>query len=497
MSYPKMKKTFVTLTFAMLTLAASLLVGLMSRSSASANNELATAAAPAAVQGTSITLPKTNIYLLDTDNKIFVLTPNTTTFTNLGRVRNVSGNLIGIDFRPSDGPNGQLYGLTDTGNLYKFSVSPTQLGPAALVSTLTTRFSGGFQSLMDFNPVLDAIRLIGSNCQNLAVVNSGGNLNVTAAQTNMSYAAGDVSAGLTPNISGGTYTNNFVGTPNTIFYGIDYDQDTFVTIATVNAAGSSNTGGGQLKTIGRVSDPNGNLINFSPTADLDVYTDAAGVNYLIGVNGRQLFTIDLAQINPALALGTTQNVAAKAITMSELGAAFIDIAVSPFPLATPTPAPTATPTPVPTPTPAPTATPTPKPSPTPTPSTSPTTIQAETGTLGGGTWIMTNQPGYTGTGFVDFADNVAGGSVEFLINQKGTKTVIFRYSNGSAVNRECKVTLNGVVIATLAFPPTGNWGTWKNATLVVNFGATSGNKALRLTAATAKGGPNLDRLSIQ
>lgn len=50
---------------------------------------------------------------------------------------------------------------------------------------------------MDFNPVLSAIRLIGSNCQNYAVVNASGNLNAAAIQTSLSYAAGDVSAGKT------------------------------------------------------------------------------------------------------------------------------------------------------------------------------------------------------------------------------------------------------------------------------------------------------------
>ena len=41
---------------------------------------------------------------------------------------------------------------------------------AALVSTLSPRFAGGYQSLMDFNPMVNALRLIGSNDQNFAVV---------------------------------------------------------------------------------------------------------------------------------------------------------------------------------------------------------------------------------------------------------------------------------------------------------------------------------------
>lgn len=282
----------------------------------------------AAVQSTGITLPRTNIYVLNSDNTIFVLTPGMASFARPIRVSQVSGNLIGIDFRPADASGTILYGLTDTGNVYTINLAPPNFGVATLVSTLTTPFAGGFQSLMDFNPVVNALRVIGSNDQNFALVNSSGNLNVTAAQTAMTYAPGDVNAGVDPNLSGGSYTNNIPNAPNTLFYGIDYALDSFVTIATVNATGSSNTGGGQLKTIGRLVGTNGTPINFSPTADIDIYTDANGVNTLVGVNGRMLFTLDLAQINPSQALGTTQNVIVRPILMDELRNS-IDIAISP------------------------------------------------------------------------------------------------------------------------------------------------------------------------
>src|SRR5262249_36731378 len=152
--------------------------------------------------------------------------------------------------------------------------------------SISPRFAGGFQSLMDFNPVVNAIRLIGSNDQNLAVVNSnGGNLNATAVQTAMTYPAGDVNAGKDPNISGGAYTNNYVGATSTISSGFDYDLDTFVTIAPATPGGSSATGGGQLQTIGPLVNPKGVPINVSPTADFDIYTaPATKANTIIGVS---------------------------------------------------------------------------------------------------------------------------------------------------------------------------------------------------------------------
>lgn len=307
------RKTLATLTLIALVGIVSLIIGLASRRSAAA-------------QVTGLTLPSATIYALNLDNVIFSMAPGATSFTRLVRARGVDGALIGIDFRPADG---SLYALSDLGKLYTIDLTTgTTLGTATLVSTLTTRFSGGVQSLMDFNPVVNAVRLIGSNDQNLAVINSSGNLNVTATQTAMAYAAGDVNAGTDPNISGGSYTNNYAGAASTLFYGIDYDLDTLVTISTRSATGSSNTGGGQLQTIGQVVNARGVPINFTPTTDLDIYTDANGVNYLIGVSGRTMFTIDISQFNQQQpALGTTQKVVAKTVTMFEPGGGYIDIAL--------------------------------------------------------------------------------------------------------------------------------------------------------------------------
>jgi len=382
MKHANTKKPFITVTFITLAMAASLTFCLMGRNSANANSGLNISNASVspssvknassqdtafAAQSSGIVLPKTSIYALNANNTIFVLQPGATSFSRLSRVTTANGNLIGIDFRVSDG---LLYAVTDTGSLYTIGLTSSRLGVATLVSNLTPRFAGGFQSLMDFNPVLDAIRLIGSNDQNFAVVNSGGNLNATAVQTALSYMAGDVNAGADPNISAGSYTNNYVGATTTLFYGIDYDLDTFVTIRPATPGGSSATGGGKLQTIGRLVTPTGAMINVAPTVDFDIYSDGNGGNSVVGVSGRTLFTIDLSQINPNLAPGTTQNVVARGITMPDDGGAFIDIAVKP--VAT-TPAPTATPTPKPTatPTPKPTATPTPKPTATPTPTPTP------------------------------------------------------------------------------------------------------------------------------
>jgi Domain of unknown function (DUF4394) len=251
-------------------------------------------------------LPNRNIFALTSDNAIYVLVPGATQYRRVGRVSTAGGNLIGIDFRPADG---RLYGLTDQGTIFQIGISTTAVGAATLISTINPRFTGGFGMLFDFNPVANAARVAGSNDQNIAVVNAatGGNLNQTVPQTRFTYAAGDPFAGQDPEIVGGAYDNNRNGAATTTFYVIDHDKDTLATIAT-RVNGSSATGTGVLKTIGRFIDYSGNRLNMSPTSDFDIYTDATGRNFLVGQTTRLLFTINLAAVNSNLPVGTTQNV---------------------------------------------------------------------------------------------------------------------------------------------------------------------------------------------
>jgi Domain of unknown function (DUF4394) len=258
-----------------------------------------------------VTLPaNVPVYALTSDNAIYVLRPGASNYVRLGRVETEGGNLIGMDFRVADG---KLYALTDLGGLYTIPITQYSVGTAKRVSTMNPRFTGGFEMLFDFNPVANAIRVAGSNDQNLAVVNGtdGSNLSTTVAQTKFAYTTGDVNFGQDPELSGGAYTNNIAGATTTLFYAIDHDKDTLVTIADKTATGSSNTGGGKLQTIGSLVDVNGNKVNLSPTTDFDIYTDKAGKNYLVGQTTRLLFSIDLSQVNTSLAVGQTQKIVVK------------------------------------------------------------------------------------------------------------------------------------------------------------------------------------------
>jgi Domain of unknown function (DUF4394) len=321
-----MKKSLATLTFTALALSATLIPGLMSRHSASAKvaQDITTTTTDLA---TGIVMPNVPIYALNTNNVILVLRPGDTNFSRLVRVNAANGNLIGIDFRPADK---RLYALTDTGTLYTIALGATNLGAVTKVSALTPRFDAGYQSLMDFNPVVDAIRLIGSDNSNYAVVkDANGILNTTAVQTSLTYPSPDVNAGKDPNVACGSYTNNVAGATVTLFYGIDYAKDTFVFIPPAAPGGSSATGGGLLQTIGNLVTPTGVRINFAPTTDIDI-TTVNGVNTIYGVSGRSLFSIDLGQINPNLARGQTQNVVVRGISLAETpdnGGNLMDVAL--------------------------------------------------------------------------------------------------------------------------------------------------------------------------
>jgi hypothetical protein len=469
MKRPNMEKAFATLTVISLALAASLTYSLMSGHSTSAKSAyspsnisaapVASSSAAAVAAQTGMTMPRTAVYALDTDNTLFVLWPGTTSFVRLARVPDgqADGNFIGVDFRVSDGNNNRLYAETDRGKIYTIGLTPATLGQATLVSTMTPGFPSGYQSLMDFNPVIDAIRFIGSDGLNYAVVkDANGILNTTAVQTSLSYNPNDVNKGMSPKVAAGAYNNNFIGATATIFYAIDHNQDTLVTIDPATAGGSSATGGGVLRTIGNLVTPTGARVNMSPNTDMDIYTLRNGANRLVGVSGRTFFTIDLAQATPATALGTATNVVVQGIpTNADLGGRFVDVAAAG------------------------------------------TRYQSENGVQGGGNRVDTTIAGFVGTGFVNYADGVLGGFTDYSVNQSGTVTLSVRYSNGSTANRPCNVLVNGVTVGTIAFPPTGSFATYGTATLAVNLGATNGFKTLRIISTTAAGGPNTDFIDAE
>nr|MBA3675433.1 carbohydrate-binding protein [Chitinophagaceae bacterium] len=108
--------------------------------------------------------------------------------------------------------------------------------------------------------------------------------------------------------------------------------------------------------------------------------------------------------------------------------------------------------------------------------------------------ITSKNPGYTGTGYVDYI-NSSGDYVEWTLNKPnaGSASLKFRYANGSSTNRPLKLEINGQVVASsLAFLPTGSWSTWSNTGITVNL--LSGTNKIRITA-IGYNGANIDHLA--
>ncbi len=122
-------------------------------------------------------------------------------------------------------------------------------------------------------------------------------------------------------------------------------------------------------------------------------------------------------------------------------------------------------------------------------------FEAENATLSPGSTVDSDHAGFSGTGFVN-TPNVVGCFVEWtgVTATAGTRTVSFRFANGSTAARPMDIVVNGAAPVSLNFPPTGSWETWSTASIMVPLNAT-GN-TIRATATTAGGAPNLDFLEV-
>ncbi|WP_238412209.1 PQQ-dependent sugar dehydrogenase [Saccharothrix deserti] len=121
-------------------------------------------------------------------------------------------------------------------------------------------------------------------------------------------------------------------------------------------------------------------------------------------------------------------------------------------------------------------------------------LQSESATISGGV-VDSNHAGYTGSGFVNY-DNATGGYVEYAVTaaQAGPHALVFRYANGTTIDRPLAVTVDGATAGTVSFPGTGAWSTWRDVTTTVTLKA--GANRIRATATTENGGPNADRISV-
>jgi hypothetical protein len=178
--------------------------------------------------------------------------------------------LHGIDVRPADQ---MLYGVAGDGSIVTID---TASGAATVKSTLSTMLPDGVGAIVDFNPVADRLRLMGTDGTNLRVNVDDG---MVTTDGSLAYDAADMHAGETPAIVAAAYTNS-VGKPEaTAMYDID------ATIAGLIQQAPPNDG--VLKAIGKLG------IEGAETYAFDIAATADLTNTAYLVAGSTLHTVAL------------------------------------------------------------------------------------------------------------------------------------------------------------------------------------------------------------
>lgn len=126
--------------------------------------------------------------------------------------------LVGLDYRPADG---KLYAIGYLGNIYTIDTTTTtaefkkalKANLADATAPFTAITGDKSQIAVNFDPLTDRLRLVGSNGQNLRI----------DVETGDTTTDGTISADAT--VTAIAHTNSFVGTGSTRLFDIDVKQD--------------------------------------------------------------------------------------------------------------------------------------------------------------------------------------------------------------------------------------------------------------------------------
>ncbi|MGA5507048.1 DUF5110 domain-containing protein [Streptomyces umbrinus] len=125
-----------------------------------------------------------------------------------------------------------------------------------------------------------------------------------------------------------------------------------------------------------------------------------------------------------------------------------------------------------------------------------TVLQAEDAGLDGAV-IDTRHREYTGAGYADFAtSSVSAAFIEWTlpVTTAGPRGMVFRYANGSSLDRPLAVSVDGRTVGTLSFPPTGGWDAWTVTEVTTNL--PGGDEVTVRAVATGSNGANIDSLTV-
>jgi hypothetical protein len=184
------------------------------------------------------------------------------------KVTGLTGMLVGIDVRPSDG---LLYGLVDDGTVVTIAAD----GKATMKSKLDTMLAKGVVATVDFNPVADRLRVMGSDGMSLRANVDDGKV---TKDGDHKYAEADMHKGEKPNVIAGAYTNSVKGTKETALFNIDGTIGALVKQAPPND--------GILGAVGK--------LGITPSAvALDIWSDGTKNEAWLMADGT-LYSVDLA-----------------------------------------------------------------------------------------------------------------------------------------------------------------------------------------------------------
>jgi hypothetical protein len=224
-----------------------------------------------------------SIVALVGDNTIAMIDPSSRKVTASWQVKGVA-KLAGIDVRPADG---QLYGVTDNGWIVTID---TKTGQATQKAELSTKLPAGVTATVDFNPVADRLRLMGSDGTSLRVNVDDGKVITDGSHK---FADADASKGKTPKVVAGAYSNSVKGTKETTLYNVDATTWTLVRQAPPND--------GVLNTIGSLG------IKASEPVAFNIVASDDGKNAGWLVTGGTLYSVDIAS-GAAKSVGTIPNI---------------------------------------------------------------------------------------------------------------------------------------------------------------------------------------------
>ena len=184
------------------------------------------------------------------------------------KVTGLSGTILGIDVRPADG---LLYALVSDGAVV--TIDPAT-GAATAKSKLDTMLPAGVAATVDFNPVADRMRIIGSDGTNLRANVDDGKV---TKDGQLKFAETDAMKGKTPKITAGAYTNAMKGAKETALFDIDASG------ALLKQAPPND---GILNTVGMLG-------MTAETVAFDIASDGNGGNSAFAMAGDTLYSVDL------------------------------------------------------------------------------------------------------------------------------------------------------------------------------------------------------------